>query len=849
MRIHHRPALAGLLSFGMVASAWAIEFVLPYGDDGIKGVLNSNVTVGAAIRTQERSQALVGKSNNDSSACGIPYQSCQATFRDQIYPSARLATIPGQYTLNADNGNLNYDKGDVTQAPFKLTQDLSLTYGVFGFFGRGIFFHDFVNDSFTESHPNEINRGNYATVGYSANDLASFTLPYPGNQFGRIYGPGAATRSPRGDRSTRQQIGHDLQPLDSYIYGKLPIPFTDDKQLTFKLGRQTVNWGESTLLVVNSLNQAQPVNANNFQRVGFTVEEVFTPINQAFVSFEPFENATFETFYQLEWKNVEATAPGSFFSGLDIGTSNAVDEVYASFGGAAEDPDGLASLQYNPLSRITNTTLRLQRLPDLEPKTGGQVGAAFKYFAEDLNNGTELGLYFLNYHSRLPYASFFSAQASCARREGNALGIDAYDPVSFLATCPLIPQVAGSPENAQSSAADLDSAMLLLEYPENIQMYGFSFNTTVGDFSLQGEVAYRPNLPLQVDQEDLAFAAFGPTLTRCHDRNLARSPLSAIDASAATSALNNLFGSLGVPLGVPNVLPVGTGCAGTTAGIDTNNTRPAGASATYGSSNFLLADGSNPFPDTFDLAVGHLPGSARSFPNFIIPYRGGTLGENAPTDLSQPLDRRNAGYIQGFERFEVYQFNMGATRVFGATDNPFGADQIILLLEAGATYVPNLPSLDELQIEAPGTFLSAAAGADGSGAYFDDATRRQACSTNPTCSYGPDGLRFNPHQENLHNFVTPFSWGYRVVSQIKYESVLPGISLQPQLIFAHDVNGISPGPGENFRRGRKTIGTILETRYKSSFSFNVGYTWFTGGGSGNLLSDRDFAQAFARYLF
>lgn len=847
MASQNLKAVMGLVAVFCSGAASAIEFSLPYGESGIKGVLNTAITAGAAIRMQERSEALVGKSNNDPTACGIPFQSCQATFRDQIYPSARLAEIPGQYSLNADNGNLNYDRHDLTQAPLKVTPDLSLTYGTFGFFGRAIFFHDFVNDDFTERHPNEINRGNLATTGYSANDLASFTLPYPGNEFGRIYGPGAPSQNRRSDPATVKQIGSDLQLLDSYIYGKLPIPFTDDQQLTFKLGRQTVNWGESTLLVVNSLNQAQPVNANNFQRVGFTVEEVFTPINQAFVSFEPFTNATVETFYQLEWKNVEGTAPGSFLSALDVGTNNAVDEVYASFGGAAEDPDGLASLQYNPLARITNTTLRLQRLADFEPKTSGQFGAAFKYFAEDLNNGTEFGLYFLNYHSRLPYASFFAAEASCARAEGNALGINAYDPVSFLVACPGIPQLSGTAEAATSSAAALDSASFALEYPENIQMVGFSFNTTVGDFSLQGEVAYRPNLPLQVDQEDLAFAAFGPTLTRCHNRDLARAALPALDASAATNALTSLLAPLG--LGVPNVLPVGTGCAGTTAGIDTNNTRPAGEPVLYGPSDFLLADGTNPYKDTFDLAVGHLPGSARAFPSFIIPYRGGVIGENAPTDFTQPLDRSNPGYIRGYERFEVYQFNLGATRVYGATENPFAADQIILLLEAGATYVPGLPALDELQIEAPGTFLAASAGADGSGAFFDDASRQQACSSNPSCSYGPDGLRFNPRQEDLSQFVTKFSWGYRVVSLIKYESVLPGISLQPQLIFAHDVHGIAPGPGENFLRGRQTIGTLLETRYKSSFSFNVGYTWFTGGGDNNLLRDRDYAQAFARYQF
>ena len=114
---------------------------------------------------------------------------------------------------------------------------------------------------------------------------------------------------------------------------------------------------------------------------------------------------------------------------------------------------------------------------------------------------------------------------------------------------------------------------------------------------------------------------------------------------------------------------------------------------------------------------------------------------------------------------------------------------------------------------------------------------------------GPDGGRFNPHQANLHNFATPFSWGYRLVGIFKYESVLPGISLQPFLIYSHDVHGISPGPGGNFVRGRQSVNFNLETRYKSDFSFTVGYNWFFGGKELNLYRDRDNLQLFARYLF
>ena len=82
---------------------------------------------------------------------------------------------------------------------------------------------------------------------------------------------------------------------------------------------------------------------------------------------------------------------------------------------------------------------KIDRLKDNEARDSGQYGVAFRYYAEEFNNGTEFAFYFMNYHSKLPYVSTFATQASCARREGNAAGLDAFDPVSFLVACPDLP--------------------------------------------------------------------------------------------------------------------------------------------------------------------------------------------------------------------------------------------------------------------------------------------------------------------------------------------------------------------------------------------------------------------------
>ena len=393
--------------------------------------------------------------------------------------------------------------------------------------------------------------------------------------------------------------------------------------------------------------------------------------------------------------------------------------------------------------------------------------------------------YFLNYHARLPAISLNAADASCSRNGDPGDIISAFDACN------------GFRSNTQDGLEPLpiETMDLFLEYPEDIQMFGVSFNTPAGpDYSLQGEVAYRPNLPLQLSVADLAFAAFGPSLTACHREEL--------------------------------------GCNGSTAGVDFD---ADGNRVIVGDSDFVDADGNNPYPDTINLIVGSAPGSARSFPNFIIPYRGGVVGENPANS-----------YIRGWEPFDVVQYNLGATRIYGQSEAILGADQIIMIYELGATHVLGFPDFDELQIEGPlsGT-THASAGADGSGADGS----RQACSTNPTCTVGPDGLRFNPYQASRDQFAHAFSWGYRIVSIIRYDSVLPGISIEPTLIWGHDINGNAPGPGGNFVEGRKTLNSTVQFRYKTAFSFNVSYQLFTGGGANHLLRDRDNLGFFFRYQF
>lgn len=259
-------------------------------------------------------------------------------------------------------------------------------------------------------------------------------------------------------------VGERARLLDAYVYGDFEVA---DKLLTVRVGRQVVSWGESTFLP-GGINVINPVDVSAIRTAGAELRDAFVPLGMVYSSLELTPNLSVEGIYMYEWDRVEPEPAGSYFSTNDFATDGG-QYAMLGFGLLPDDPLPLPGCGVDPLPQTCFPPGNLPRGLDDRPSDTGQYGIAFRYFAPWLND-TEFGLYYLRYHSRLPVLN------------GQAV-----------------------------TSTDTSTGRVNVVYPEDIDSFGVSFNTTVFDtWALQGEVSYRPNLPLQIDDVELLFAGLSP---------------------------------------------------------------------------------------------------------------------------------------------------------------------------------------------------------------------------------------------------------------------------------------------------------------------------------------------------
>jgi hypothetical protein len=580
----------------------------------------NRAVLGGAIRLSDRAPETIGKLNLNPDLCP---DDC-FSFTGDPEPNQRLVDAPGAFIGSSyDDGNLNYDRWDFVSAQARLESKLNVQWGDAILQVSGLAFFDAINNSFTETNT----------------DTA--------------FQPARVARSSRIER----QVGTNAELLEAFV----SYPFSIGNTFAqVSIGEQRVRWGESTFVVLGSLDQLNPPDENRLNFPGADIASVFRSTGLAVLSAELTGQVSAELVYQYRWEPARPAASGSFYSVNDIAGGG--DYAVIGIGQFSEDPNFEGGFKSPIPQLISSTPLNVPIDSRIgKPRDQGQFGAKITYFAPDFNGGTEFGFYALNYHSRLPYLSAFAAQRSCLR-DATLGGLPSVGDVALINDIVsgiggLIPGVvlddlslesvgallacgggngSGLPGQLLSAAVPgepqeplpIGTFRPFLDYPEDIHMFGLDFTTQLGSWSLAGEYVFQPNFPLQVSAVDVSFAGLQPAL-------------------------------------------------------------PA---------------------DDLTMVVARVPGARNATPDFLqTRFRGETV---------------TAGQrIRGYERQKLHQLGLTGLRVFSGS-NRVGADQIILLAELGMTYIQDMPSLSELQFEGGGpncTHFSP--GADGTGADAPD-TRR-----------------------------------------------------------------------------------------------------------------------------
>lgn len=337
-------------------------------------------------------------------------------------------------TGTGDDGNANFKDGDIYSLILKGVHDIEFRKGDFGLFLRGKYWYD--------------------------EELANGKRPHGTSS--NLYTPDQKLDD-SGFDDYAQASGIEL--LDAFVYGTFYLG-ENGLPLDLRLGRQVASWGESTF-IQNGINSINPIDVSAFRRPGAEIKEGLLPVSMFTLSAGLTNALSFEMFYQLEWEKTVIDGCGTYFSTADV----------AAAGCNVVTLTGLVSDQVNMLGGLFIT-----RRPNIEPDDDGQWGVAFRYFAEELA-GSEFGVYYMNYHSRIPYLGGFS---SSNEQLGGPPG------TPFIPGDPL----GGNPQ-------------YFAEFPEDIELYGVSFATNFGGFAISGEVSHRPDFPVQINTTELLQGAVG----------------------------------------------------------------------------------------------------------------------------------------------------------------------------------------------------------------------------------------------------------------------------------------------------------------------------------------------------
>lgn len=333
----------------------------------IKGSFDSTLSFGMQMRGQSRDCALIG---NDNGGC-VPTTGHLGEVVNG--PGQGATSNPDFNYLQADDGNLNFDKNDIVSMALKGTHELLLDFpDDWRMFVRGSWLYDFRADH--------------------------------------------TRRTPLTDDAKDIAV-HDIELLDAWVSKDFDVL---GRPALVRVGNQVISWGED-IFIYGGVNIVNAIDLRRAHVPGTQLKEIFRPAPMASFNVGASDEVSVEGFYQFRWNSFRFDPVGTFFSTADVVGAGAQDAfVPSSVIGAPPGTVGdvgtisngtiIPAGQRFTLRDLIDAGTVVPKLPDHTPPNNGQFGFALRYKPQQ--SSAEWGFYYIRYHDKIPFVSFVNDPAT-----------------------------------------------------------------------------------------------------------------------------------------------------------------------------------------------------------------------------------------------------------------------------------------------------------------------------------------------------------------------------------------------------------------------------------------------------
>jgi hypothetical protein len=251
-----------------------------------------------------------------------------------------------------------------------------LTNDINGDEGDRDFRHGFVSNYFSALPVLDIKDGNYGAHVSGQFYLDTEYLQKNENNSPSTFNPISPSSNRDFTSATRNINGENAMLLDAFVYGSKYFGAGDNQEITAKVGRQTLLWGQSLFFSGNGIAAGQaPIDIITAEQLpNAETQQIILPVGQAVITYQPNQTLTFQAYYQFEWQHDVFQGVGAYFSSTDVLDKGGQRLLFAPGFGA----------------------LRLK--DNSPPKGNGQFGASVQ---ATLGN-YDVGFYALRYDAKAP---------------------------------------------------------------------------------------------------------------------------------------------------------------------------------------------------------------------------------------------------------------------------------------------------------------------------------------------------------------------------------------------------------------------------------------------------------------